>query len=388
MKRLIICLDGTWNNASREVEKGESRVYRPTNVLKMARAICSIAQDGTQQISYYDAGVGAMNRAPDPRARFVQSVDRTLGGGWGAGFEVNIEEAFTFLSNNYLPGDEIYIFGFSRGAAQARSLAQLIQWTGGFPPKRDAYYVPKLFTAYLQARGAGDASDLLREINRSADATEALKVSIVPARIRFLGLWDTVLALGTRAFARHGPSPSLQAFHCSGKPPSQVEIVRHAVAIDESRHDFRAELFDAAESLEQRWFAGTHSNVGGGLVDDGLANLSLKWMCDEASAAGLVLDDGYLKYYRSNPVGEIQQNPSFYRMADFLLRPLRGYAGRRCIINDQDTIDTSVLKRMAADPAKHRQLGGPYRPANLLEFLARKPLYQAQLPADVQGGEA
>ena len=128
MKRFVICLDGTWNNAASEKERRDgSRVYRPTNVLKLARATRTSDQDGVLQITYYDAGVGAMNRAPNLRTKVVRFFDNKLGGGWGAGFEVNIEEAYTFLANNYIEGDEIFVFGFSRGASQARSLCRLIE---------------------------------------------------------------------------------------------------------------------------------------------------------------------------------------------------------------------------------------------------------------------
>ena len=115
--------------------------------------------NGTLQITYYDAGVGAMNRAPNFRTKVVRFFDNKLGGGWGAGFEVNIEEAYTFLANNYSTDDELFIFGFSRGSSQARSLVNLIGWVGGFPSKNDAYYIPKLFTQYLKGRGEGSGRE-------------------------------------------------------------------------------------------------------------------------------------------------------------------------------------------------------------------------------------
>jgi uncharacterized protein (DUF2235 family) len=380
MRRFLICLDGTWNNASREVERKGSRVYRPTNVLKLARAARSLAEDGVQQITYYDAGVGSMNRAPDFQARVIRFVENVLGGGWGAGFEVNIEEAYTFLSNNYESGDEIFIFGFSRGAAQARSLCQLIGWAGGFPPKRDAYYVPRIFTRYLQQRGGGSIHELLQEINgRREQSGVADRVSIVPARVKFLGIWDTVLALGWRVFARHGTSDAAQAFHVQPAPPENADIVRHALAIDEQRHDFQAELWSESGNLEQRWFAGAHSNIGGGLDDDSLANIALKWMRDEASQVGLSFDEDFLKFYRANPVGVIQSKSSTYRFVDTVLWPTRGYNGIRRVGGGCPTIDPSVFKRLNADPGKHPQLNGPYRPVNLLEYLAQHSVYDSNL---------
>ena len=104
MKRFVICLDGTWNNASKEKERTDgSKVFRPTNVLKVARATEKFDSDGVLQITYYDAGVGAMNRAPNFRTKIVRFMDNKLGGGWGAGFEVNIDyydRCFDFSSPN------------------------------------------------------------------------------------------------------------------------------------------------------------------------------------------------------------------------------------------------------------------------------------------------
>ena len=160
MKRFVVCLDGTWNNAATERERDDGeRVFKPTDVLKVARAVKRADSNGTLQITYYDAGVGAMNRAPNFRTKVVRFFDNKLGGGWGAGFEVNIEEAYTFLANNYSTDDELFIFGFSRGSSQARSLVNLIGWVGGFPSKNDAYYIPKLFTQYLKGRGEGSGRE-------------------------------------------------------------------------------------------------------------------------------------------------------------------------------------------------------------------------------------
>ncbi len=383
MKRLIVCLDGTWNNASREVEKGDSRVYRPTNVLKVARATRNFAKDGTLQITYYDAGVGAMNRAPDWRSKLIRKVDNTLGGGWGAGFEVNIEEAYTFLCNNFEPGDQVFIFGFSRGAAQARSLSQLIGWAGGFPPKRDAYYVPRIFSGYLAQRGFGNASEMISAINKWKDETGSERISIQPAKIRFLGLWDTVLALGSRLTSRHGSSGSAHSFHCSPIPPASVETLRHALAIDEKRHDFHAETLNGSQSLEQRWFAGAHSNVGGGLANDSLANLALTWIANEASAAGLEFDGDFMQHYRADAYGIVQPKAISYRFMDSALWPIRGYAGGRELRPGRDTLDPSVFVRLNALPATTKKLKASYRPDNLIQFLAEDSRYDGDLSDEV-----
>ncbi len=151
---------------------------------------------------------------------------------------MNIEEAYTFLSNNYEPGDEIFIFGFSRGAAQARSLCRLIEWVGGFPRKRDAYYVPKLYSAYLEQRGEKNGEQIPEGKNAEHEEKYFLKhVTINDARVKFLGVWDTVLALGWRIRAREGTTGHALAFHTSKQPPGIVDVIRHAIAIDEHRHD-------------------------------------------------------------------------------------------------------------------------------------------------------
>lgn len=389
MKRFVICLDGTWNNASKEKERIDgSKVFRPTNVLKMARATEKFDENGVLQITYYDAGVGAMNRAPNFRTKMVRFMDNKLGGGWGAGFEVNIEEAYTFLANNYNQGDELFIFGFSRGASQARSLCTLIDWAGGFPSKNDVYYIPRIFTAFLEARGKGDVSPLINGLNerRSKRNSPPLDPFLVPD-ITFLGVWDTVLALGSRVQAKNGSSNEKYRFHTPPVPASMVTTVRHGLAIDEKRHDFQAEVFSgngSCQDFEQRWFAGVHSNVGGGLMDDSLANCSLRWMCKQASACGLALNADYLKFFRGYGAGKASEKTNFYKFGDTLMRPIRGFRGVRQLVDaPESTLDKSVLDRLNTDPAEKNGLDEAYRPENLLAYLAANTTYDSDLNADV-----
>ena len=389
MKRFVICLDGTWNNASKEKERTDGvKVFRPTNVLKMARATEKFDKNGDLQITYYDAGVGAMNRAPNFRTKVVRFVDNKLGGGWGAGFEVNIEEAYTFLANNYDQGDEIFIFGFSRGASQARSLCTLIEWAGGFPAKSDVYYIPKIFTAFLDTQGKGDATALIKGINeRKHKNNKSLLEPFLVPNIAFLGIWDTVLALGSRIQARKGSSKKKYQFHTPSTPPGTVTTIRHGLAIDERRHDFQPEIFSGngtCEDFEQRWFVGVHSNVGGGLMDDSLANCALRWMCKQAKARGLALNDNYLKFYRGYGAGKASEKANFYKVGDALMRPIRGFRGIRQLAKVPDSkLDKSVLDRLNADPDKNRNLEEAYRPENLLAYLAANPDYDSELNPDL-----
>ena len=385
MKRFVICLDGTWNDASRAVQKIDgSKVFRPTNVLKLARATGLSDAREVEQITYYSSGVGTMNRAPDVSSRVVKFFDNMLGGGWGGGFTVNVEEAYTFLANNYQAGDEIFIFGFSRGAAQARSLVRLIEWFGGFPTKNDVYYTPRIFTRYLINRGERAATTLWDDLNqRRADQGRPSLDPIVPANIVFLGVWDTVLALGSRLFGgRKGTSAKLR-FHAPSRAPRIVQHVRHAIAIDERRHDFQAEVYDRGDghpSLEQRWFAGVHSNVGGGLQTDGLANSPLRWIVQEAAAAGLGLRDDFLGFFGEFPLDEAPGKTLGYHISDALLWPLRGFSGLRDLSAAANpSLDDAVIERLNADPAQHEGIEKPYRPKNLMRFLAGHGEYDDKL---------
>ncbi len=389
MKRYVVCLDGTWNNAASETERSDgSKVYRPTNVLKVARAVRRVDDQGVEQITYYDTGVGSMNRAPSGAARVVRTFDNALGGMLGAGFEINIEEAYTFLANNWCAGDEFYVFGFSRGAAQARSLVRFIDCVGGFPAKADAYYVPKLYTEYLESCGRSNGAEFwVRQNARNAEKHREPLAPIVPARVRYLGVWDTVLALGSRLRPAWVKPAEKVAFHVPATPPRNVDRVRHAMAIDEQRHDFQVEAFEpGGDDVEQCWFAGVHSNVGGGLNDDGLANCALAWLLHEASALGLAVDASYLRHFRAFPQGRSSEKAKAFVILDTVLRPWRGFRGERDLLAAAgSTLDPSVFTRLNADPTEHaKTMDAPYRPRNLLRYLARHPELLGQLDANAR----
>ena len=388
MTRFVVCLDGTWNNAATERERADgSKVYRPTNVLKVARAVRLIDDHGGPQVTYYDTGVGSMNRAPTGAARIIRAADNILGGALGAGFEINIEEAYTFLVNNWSKDDELFVFGFSRGAAQARSLCRLIEWVGGFPAKADAYYVPKLYTEYLENHGRGTGADFWEQLNEKRRQSDRKTLApITSARVRYLGVWDTVLALGSRFRPRGRTRSERVSFHTPAAPPDNVDHIRQALAIDERRHDFQPEIFEAGgHDVEQRWFAGVHSNIGGGLGEDGLANCALHWLVNEAAALELAVDSDFMKFYRKFPVGLASKKTQVFAAIDTILRPLRGYAGERNLAHLEGmTLDDSVISRLNADASEHEKtMKEPYRPGNLLRYLAEHPELQDQLEESV-----
>lgn len=386
MRRLILCLDGTWNNAYAESKRHETgeRILKPTNVLKMARSILPQDATGTDQVVYYDIGVGSLAVYPGFSNRLLHAADRILGGGWGAGFEENIEHALEFLSNNLMADDEVFIFGFSRGAATAHAITNFLTWCGGLPAKNDAYYLPVLFRAYVAAKGAGSSREAVEAINTTRDAAHRAPLEAFrPVAVRLLGVWDTVLALGSRFRATGTGTTSVhRSFYVTKAPAACVAHARHALAVDETRYDFRPEIWQdnlPGQTLEQRWFPGVHSNVGGGYVDDGLANGAFQWILHEATSLGLAADRDFARHYRPFPQDRLYRSESFvYRALDALR--FRMGRGRRVITATRSqTLDKSVVIRMQADPraitnthsVRFPELAGrAYRPENVIAFLA------------------
>ena len=141
MKRIVLGADGTWNVRD-QVDKA-SNTRRPTNVTKVARAVRPRASNGTDQAVFYHEGVGTAG-----------GLDRYTGGAFGEGIEANIRELYRFLVYNYEPGDELYFFGFSRGAFTVRTLAGFMNKVG-LVQKDDDYYVPELYACYRGQQRSG-----------------------------------------------------------------------------------------------------------------------------------------------------------------------------------------------------------------------------------------
>ena len=396
-KNVVLCLDGTWNNAYMEKERDDgTKVVKPTNVLKMSRALETWSTaTGRPQIAFYHIGVGALGKYPGTSNRIAGWVDAKLGGAYGAGFEANIEAALTFLVDNYNPGDSLYLFGFSRGAAEARGLTRFLDWLGGIPTKRDAYFLPLFFRHYVVTSGKGDPGAVTTSSGKRPGEP------LVPVEVALLGVWDTVMALGSRFEEHEGTAVEKRSFHVGRRPAKCVTHARHAIAIDEKRYDFRPDVWlgrEPHQTLAQRWFAGVHSNVGGGYVDDGLANLSFQWMVDEAEACGLAIDRKFTGHYWGFAQDRLYRSrkltykllEGFRRVGGKGVRHLVGYPAEAEL-----TLDRSVIHRIGSQPGgKFKELE-LYRPENVFAHLAQQPdldLYlaglglqgpNAQLPDDV-----
>lgn len=387
----MLCLDGTWNSTyTRKRREAGNYVIKPSNVLKLARAVLPVSPaDGREQITYYDTGVGSLATYPGVANALLRLGDKYLGGSRGAGFESNVEDALGFLALNHRPGDEVFVFGFSRGAAAAQAVTRFIAWAGGLPVRRDAYYLAPLFRMYVDTRGGVPIGEFVAKIDRDRASEQPAQPPLepfAPVTVKLLGVWDTVIAMGSRS--RPG-RPAARSFHVASHVPGCVEHACQALAIDEVRYEFRPEIWEqrtASQTLAQCWFAGVHSNVGGGYVDDGLANISFQWMRRHAELHGLAIDGPFAAHYRAYPQDRMYRSDSLmYRLWDSL--PGRRGRGPRALAGRPEaanlTLHRSVIQRIQADPEQRDprhperlrfpELRRPYRPENVLRHLAGQP---------------
>jgi uncharacterized protein (DUF2235 family) len=305
-KRLVMCCDGTWNTADQKC---------PTNVTKVALAVAPDDGKGVQQRVFYHDGVGSSRS------------ERLTGGAFGFGLSRNVRDTYRFIVENYEPGDELFFLGFSRGAFTARSTAGLVR-NSGVLRRENAGRIGEAYALYRsrdpETRPRGTAATLFRR-----------SFSYEPA-ITFIGVWDTVGAYGiplnglrwVNAFNRRWK------FHDTALS-STVHAAFQALAIDEQRGPFVpavwSQVDDAppSQEVEQTWFAGVHSDVGGGYPETQLSDVTLRWMVERATAHGLVFapdafvadpPPGALDRFavRSDPLGDLHDSRTrFYR----LLRP-------------------------------------------------------------------
>ena len=333
MKRIVICADGTWNRP----EKNPKKDF-PTNVLRLARGIKPIAADGVPQQVFYDWGVG--------------SYDKPLSGGIaGKGLHKNIMDNYRYIVQNYSPGDEIYLFGFSRGAYTIRSLCGLIN-NCGLLKRADANLIQRAFEHYKKSS---------KKYSPSGSESVAFRKehSHASKKIHFVGVWDTVGAMGI-PLSFLGMFEDKDEFYDT-KIGSNISIARHALAIDEHRSDFEPTIWMPKQSmdLQQVWFSGCHSDIGGSYQPDKsgevLSDNSLKWMLKEAKLAGLTTELHLNRSLSESPTATLHQSRrSFYRIKRKYYRPIEDKQAKVFI-------HKSVKQRWLEDKK--------YRPKNLEEYL-------------------
>ena len=351
MKRLVVCADGTWKSRD---DRSDA-----TNVEKLCDAVLPVAADGTPQRARYFPGVGTSRR------------ERLLGGAFGVGLSRNVQESYRWLAQEWEPGDELFLFGFSRGAFTVRSLAGMVRNVGLLPP--DA--LSRVEQAYGHYRDTDPAwrPDGARAVRYREQHSREVE------RIRCVGVWDTVGSLGVPTSGPIGWWTRRRwGFH-DVQLSGRVEHGYHALAVDERRRAFAPALWQADDAhagqqhVEQVWFAGAHSDVGGGRQSCGLADATLWWMAGRARAAGLELDQRALREVTDDDVCESDLTDS-YRSVYRLQRPLVRQIGTPPV-----TVGSRVLRTNedvhASAVERHRRLTapprGPYAPENLLAFLSR-----------------
>ncbi|MBO3459695.1 DUF2235 domain-containing protein [Aetokthonos hydrillicola Thurmond2011] len=335
MKRLVVCCDGTWQKLANPC---------PGNVIKLAQAVKSTGSDGTPQIVFYQEGIGTENES-----------SKIFDGATGEGIDQNIQDCYRFLSLNYVPGDEIYLFGFSRGAYTARSLAGMI-YCSGLQNRSHITRAPEAYELYRN-----------RDIKPKDPAAVNYRQQYgdrVP--ITLLGCFDTVGALGI---------PSIPAFKQFTEQLNKryrfhdttlnrdIQNALHAVAIDETR-----EVFDVTpmkqnpdaqnQKVIQVWFPGVHGCVGGGTEENrGLSDGALQWMIDSVDHLGLGLEldpsiiPGGLKPDYNCP---FKNDPGFFILAGIKLRE---------VSDNIDDLHSSTIKRWKSLK--------DYRPKNLEKLAAK-----------------
>lgn len=342
-KRIVICCDGTWN----EPEKAKEGHRVPTNVLKLVRAIePRDSENGMDQVVYYGRGVGT---------GAFGLVDKYLGGGTGLGISRNIQDAYRFLANNYAQGDEIFCFGFSRGAYTARCLSGMLDAVG-LLDKSDMDHLPDAYGYYRTPPAEREASKYHLRLSN---------LTRIRPKIKFMGVWDTVGALGA-------PTPLLGkiskkfwvGFH-NAALSGLVENAYQALGIDERRKPFAPAIWEqrtGQKMLQQVWFAGVHSNVGGGYLDSGLSDIAFVWMLNRAREHGLTFDSNYLNDRdKVEPLvtGRLENSFSLgYKLLQMLrVPPYPRPIGRHLPLGEM--IHESVLQRLLKPHLN-------YRPENLL----------------------
>lgn len=331
---LVICCDGTWNKPN--ANSAENNV---SNVLRTSRRIAAIKESFHQHV-FYDWGLGSYH-------------DSFVAGVTGKGIDKNICDAYRYLVHNYHPEVNLFLFGFSRGAYTVRALCGLINNVGVL--RRDhAHLIPSAWNIYK--------SNAMKNHPKGINATTfAHQYSHPKTTIKFVGVWDTVGALGI-PFSLMGLFEPNDEFYDT-KLGSNVSVARQALAIDETRQDFEPTLWMPSDKVDMKqvWFAGSHSDIGGGYAPDDkglvLSSYPLHWMLKEAEQQGLRITKNHLPSSDSHLAKINASRKHVFRLKKPLYRDLdpEGFGLR---------IHSSVKLKYEADAR--------YRPKNLSTLLAKK----------------
>jgi uncharacterized protein (DUF2235 family) len=360
-KRLVVCCDGTWNTPDQRTAGKPSS----TNVTKIALAVAPQDHTGREQRMFYHLGVG------------TSRWDRISGGAFGFGVSRDVRDAYRFLVENFEPGDQLFFFGFSRGAFTARSTAGFVR-NCGILRRSQAHRVDEAYDLYRRRSSTTHPRGIQATLFRRSYSYET--------RIHFIGVWDTVGALGIpfNGLRLVNLLNRRSQFHDTDLSTT-VDAAFQALAIDEKRGPFRPTLWtrqaDAPtdQTVEQVWFAGVHCDVGGGYPEHELSDIPLLWMADRARLAGLAFSpdafvhmpggdvllsdiDGSLRSRTCvdpDPLGHLHNScKGFYRV-------IRRYIRRPNVTDESQYVSSSAVER-------NKDIAS-YRPPGLIAYLNGHP---------------
>lgn len=285
-KSLVICIDGTWNAPGQTDQDpiSHEEMVTKTNVARTWEALTGQSLPITHSygviadLALQSGEAIYLNGVGSSGSKFEQNFD----GSTGEGTAMRIRDAYRFIAERWEEGDNIYAFGFSRGAFAVRSALGFLNYVG-LPARRALLTEDDLKQLFDCYRTKGTPPNWTRK----------------DAPVHFLGVWDTVGAL---AFG-----DSLNHFHQLS--PTNVRCCRQALALDEIRKQFLPEYWAQKNNCDYReaWFAGAHTNVGGGYVDPNLSDIALFWILAQAKDQGLTLDlEKITGWLEENPLGEIR----------------------------------------------------------------------------------
>ena len=370
-KNLIVLSDGTWQDLDQPF---------PTNVVRLLEAITSQTLEGNDQIVYYDEGVGTKQVSIEPGP--IDKLIKVAGGALGMGIDHRILKCYRFLCLNYSPGDQIYLFGFSRGAYTVRSLAGLIYNCGLLRSEQvrmihRAYQIYRQPSSNKECAPSGAEAIAFREMYTIADMPDGR------ARIKFMGLWDTVKALGipdipllrqlSKIVNRH------YEFHDHKLSPI-IDAAFHAVSIEEERSTFSLIPIDLLSTtncgcLQQAWFPGGHGGVGGGEASVApLSDCALQWIFEklDESDSGLHFDADRIQITLS-PNSQHKISKGEFQIIGFITNFLGKQ--RRTIPMHTDSTPESIASEVISVTALERLQGVKgWLPPNLQDFYLRKEL--------------
>ena len=275
-KRLIVFCDGTWNEPEQFMKRrsvDNDDLTPVTNVVKLMRAV--IPQTEThEQVTLYERGLGTEGLW----------LSKKLGAMTGWGISRNIQDAYRFLAHNFCPQDQIFLFGFSRGAYTARSLASFIDQVGILKPEK-MHLLPRAYRKYMRSERPAEDPEwqeflkVLLGINEEENIPDKRELPI-----RFIGVWDSVGALGAPGLLRPLTTKYVK-FHNTALPVN-VTTACQALALHELRRDFQPVFWSKKtrdqQIIQQVWFAGAHGDIGGGYPEHALSDIALMWMAARA----------------------------------------------------------------------------------------------------------